>query len=140
MIVLIGAGVLGAWHTAVGAQGESGASVWDGVYTAAQAQRGKELYDGGCASCHGGDLDGLEVGPALIGGAFRWNWNATTLADLYDRIHKLMPPGAPEQFSEKEGADILAYVLSCNKMPAGETDLPTETDRLKMIRFDADKK
>jgi len=149
MVVLICVGVLGAWHTAVGAQpsaaavaaqGESGASVWGGVYTAAQAQRGKELYATGCVSCHGGDLDGVDEAPALSGGAFRSNWNGATLGDLYDRIHKSMPPEAPERFSAQEGADILAFILNCSKMPAGETELPTETERLKMIRFDAEKK
>src|ERR1700721_1956122 len=41
------------------------ASVWDGVYTAGQADRGKALYGKQCASCHGAGLDGSGQAPPL---------------------------------------------------------------------------
>ena len=37
---------------------EVGATVWDGVYTAAQAQLGAAAYREACASCHAEDLGG----------------------------------------------------------------------------------
>ena len=48
-------------------------SVWDGVYTDEQAKRGTPLYSQFCASCHGPDLTGGEMAPALAGGDFSSN-------------------------------------------------------------------
>ena len=33
-------------------------TVWDGVYTEAQAARGRSAYQQHCAECHGGSLEG----------------------------------------------------------------------------------
>ena len=49
-------------------------TVWSGVYTPEQAQRGEGLYAQGCARCHGFDLLGGEMAPALADGQFRSNW------------------------------------------------------------------
>ena len=42
-------------------------SVWDGVYTVEQANRGKGMYAEQCASCHGSELTGGEMAPPLAG-------------------------------------------------------------------------
>ena len=34
-------------------------SIWDGLFTEAQAARGQVVYTGTCAFCHGRRLDGL---------------------------------------------------------------------------------
>ena len=34
-------------------------TVWDGVYTREQAQRGEKLYEQECGRCHGDDLTGI---------------------------------------------------------------------------------
>ena len=39
--------------TMLQAQGKFGPSVWDGTFTAAQAQRGARVYADHCAECHG---------------------------------------------------------------------------------------
>jgi len=46
-------------------------SIWDGVYTSAQADKGKALFSDNCAKCHGGTLDGNDEIPALKGSHFR---------------------------------------------------------------------
>src|SRR3989442_10485004 len=53
-------------------------SVWDGVYSDEQAKRGAPLYSQYCASCHGPELMGGEMAPALAGGDFSSNWNGLT--------------------------------------------------------------
>src|SRR5580692_9097642 len=53
---------------------QTAASVRDGVYTAAQADRGKTLYAANCASCHGPMLDGSGAAPPLAGADFIGNW------------------------------------------------------------------
>src|SRR5262245_45606731 len=66
-------------------------SQWEGVYTVEQAQRGEPLYSQYCASCHGADLSGGEMAPALTGGEFASNWNDLSLGELFERMRISMP-------------------------------------------------
>ena len=59
-------------------------SVWSGVYTAAQADRGKAVYAGHCSRCHGDDLTGPLNYP-LAGERFMDHWEAHTLGHLFLR-------------------------------------------------------
>jgi mono/diheme cytochrome c family protein len=129
-------GALGAYGT-VAAQGEK--TQWDGVYTAEQAKRGEPLYQQYCASCHGPDLAGGEMAPGLTGGEFTANWNELTLGDLFERIRVSMPQNAPGSLSRQQNADIMAYILSKMNVPPGSTELPTQTEMLKEIKFLAQK-
>jgi mono/diheme cytochrome c family protein len=115
-------------------------SVWDGVYTDDQAKRGQPLYNKYCAACHGEQLTGGEDSPPLTGGAFLANWNGLTVGDLFERIRVSMPQDRPGRLTRQQNADVLAYLLSANQFPAGRTELPTETERLKQIRFEPPKK
>lgn len=111
-------------------------SVWDGVYTEEQAKRGEPIYKKECASCHGASLTGGESSPPLSGGVFFANWNGLTLGDLFERIRKTMPQTAPGKLTRQQNADVLAFMLSVNKFPAGKTELYRQTEMLKEIRFD----
>jgi cytochrome c len=111
-------------------------SVWDGVYTEEQARRGEPLYYHDCSSCHGEKLQGDDNSPALTGTDFVTDWNGLTLGKLFDKIRLTMPRDGPSQVSNPEKADILAYILSINKFPAGKTELQ-QGDALKEIRFEA---
>lgn len=115
-------------------------SVWDGVYTEEQANRGHDLYNQHCASCHADTLTGGEMSPPLAGGDFLSNWNGLTLGDLFERIRTTMPQDKPGKLSREVNADITAYILSFNKFPAGKTELPHATEFLKEIRIDSEKK
>jgi quinoprotein glucose dehydrogenase len=114
-------------------------SVWDGVYTQAQADRGKDAYNKSCASCHGDQLTGGEIAPALAGGDFISNWNGQTVGQLFDRTRTGMPPGEPAKVTRDAKVDIIAYILSYNKFPAGEQALPSQTAMMNTIRIDAEK-
>ena len=74
-------------------------SIWDGVYTDAQATRGKALYSESCASCHGGELTGGEMAPPLAGGEFMAGWDGLTIGDLFERVRISMPQNAPGSLS-----------------------------------------
>ncbi len=65
-------------------------SVWDGVFTAAQAERGRGFYLANCAECHGGNLEGGEK-QALKGDRFWADWQETTVDYMLGRISKNMP-------------------------------------------------
>jgi mono/diheme cytochrome c family protein len=114
-------------------------SVWDGVYTAEQAKRGEEMYRKECASCHGDTLVGGGGAAPLAGGTFLSNWNGLTVGDLFERIRKTMPQGTPGKLTRQQDADILAYLLSFNKFPAGKMELQKQPEFLKEIRFEATK-
>ena len=114
-------------------------TVWDGVYTEEQAKRGEALYEKQCSSCHGDKLAGRESAPPLTGGAFLANWNGLRLGDLFERIRKTMPQASPGKLTRQQNADILAYVLSFNKFPAGKTELYRQAEMLREIRFVSEK-
>lgn len=114
-------------------------SVWDGVYTEEQARRGEALYQQECALCHLATLTGGESAPPLAGADFLANWNGLTLGDLFERLRISMPPDQPERLTRQQKIEILAYMLSVNKFPAGPRELPRETYQLNQIRVDASK-
>ena len=113
-------------------------SVWDGVYTADQARRGKEVYARECASCHGPDLTGGESAPALAGPGFLSNWTTLTVGDLFERTRVSMPENDPGKLSRAQLADVVAYLLSANNFPEGKAELDKQTEVLKQIRIDAE--
>lgn len=114
-------------------------SVWDGVYTEEQSKRGEPIYHKECAACHGDMMTGGESAPPLTGGAFLANWNGLSVGDLFDRIRKTMPQSAPGRLTRQQDADILAFMLSMNKFPAGKTELYRQSEMLREIRFEAKK-
>ena len=114
-------------------------SVWDGVYSVEQAQRGNALYVQRCSACHGPELAGAEMAPPLAGGAFLSNWDGLTLGDLSERIRGSMPQDDPGTLSRQQVSDVLAFMLSAGRFPANKTDLPREAELLKQIKFQAAK-
>jgi mono/diheme cytochrome c family protein len=112
-------------------------SVWDGVYTQEHAKRGEAAYAEQCARCHRDDLIGGDSVPPLAGTEFLSTWNTKTIGDIFDRIRTTMPSDKPGTLTRKQGSDILAYLLSVNKFPAGNTELGTQSELLKQIQFDA---
>lgn len=129
----IGAGI--ALGTAIAVGASQGGSVWDGVYTAEQAQRGAQFYEQACAECHGADLSGGEMAPSLVGGEFVWAWNGLSVGELFERLRVSMPQGVPSRVSRQEKADILAFMLEMNGFPAGDRELADRTERLAGIDF-----
>ena len=119
--------------------GQPAASVWDGVYSEEQSGRGRALYGKECAGCHGSSLGGGETAPPLTGSAFMANWSGLSVGELFERIRLSMPEGRPGALSRQQNADILAYILSVNQFPAGKAELQKDTDRLKQIRFLAER-
>lgn len=113
--------------------GQAGAAAGDGVYSAAQAKRGEAIYQKQCVSCHGAALDGAGPYPALSGDEFLTKYEGQPTVTLYDMIQKLMPATAPGSLSRGDAADVLAYILSFDKFPAGKADLPSDEDSLKKL-------
>ena len=113
-------------------------SAKEGVYTTEQAGRGKTSYDQKCASCHGSMASVTpDMAPLLNDSGFQNLWKERSLAQLFERIRETMPQDKPNTLSAEETAALVAYILSGNQLPAGETALPTDLEVLKEIRVDA---
>ncbi len=137
-MTLLGMTALGA----VGARRVAAAdmkSQWDDVYSLEQAKRGEPLYADNCAACHGGDLTGGEMTPALIGFEFSANWDGLTLGDMFERIRVSMPQNDPNALTRAQKIDVLGFILYKGGYPAGQTELPSQTEVLKTISFLATK-
>jgi mono/diheme cytochrome c family protein len=117
----------------------SGRTVWDGVYTDAQAKRGAAIYVSHCQRCHADTLLGDGEATALTGPGFLGNWDGVALRELADRTRNTMPNDDPGTLSRQQTADVLAYLLNFNKFPAGDVELPTQAEVLAGIKFVATK-
>jgi mono/diheme cytochrome c family protein len=108
-------------------------TVWDSVYSTAQAARGETAYVNSCARCHGASLAGADQSPPLVGGAFLGNWNGLPLSDLHTRIKTTMPSDSVGILERQVVTDVIAYLLKANAFPEGARELPAEVDSLKDI-------
>ena len=120
---LVLAAALG-WPGGVAAQEQS---TWSGVYTDAQASRGKTVYDESCTVCHGDNLAGGELGPPLAGGAFLEFWEGLTLADVHQVMSISMPQDNPGSLEAAQYVDIIAYMLRTSEFPTGGDELSEDT-------------
>ncbi len=129
-------GLLILFASALAAQSTT-KSVWDGVYTEAQAKRGFSVYQQHCASCHGPSLEGGETAGPLVGPIFLSNWNGVTVGDMFERTRMSMPQDKPGTISRQNMADVLAFVFSQNDFPVGKAELARQAEMLKQIKFEA---
>jgi quinoprotein glucose dehydrogenase len=122
----------------VHAQSAAQHSVWDGVYTAAQADRGKAVYESHCSKCHGDDLGGKDEVPELSGAHFMADWQSQSLADLVQRIRSTMPLDNPGTLGGASTTDVVAFLLQQNGAPVGSAELPNDASMQSIIRIDAE--
>lgn len=123
----------GGTFPAAAVQEETASSTLDGVFTSAQARRGRRVYNQNCASCHGQQLRGGEMAPGVAGRDFIVFWTEIPVGSLFERIRMTMPEDGPGRLSDREYADVVAYMLDRNDYPAGETELPTDKAALDQI-------
>ncbi|MDR0788473.1 MAG: cytochrome c [Gemmatimonadota bacterium] len=107
------------------AQSAAGKTIWDGVYTTAQAERGKAVASQTCAGCHSPE-EWAE--PGFMGG-----WVGEHIGGLHSRLRLTMPANNPGFLTTQQYADIVAYMLSLNRAPAGTTELPATDEGLRAI-------
>jgi mono/diheme cytochrome c family protein len=118
---------------------ERNASIWDGVFTVAQARRGQNVYTGPCDRCHGYKLDGaaddpdMYPAPPVAGPKFLRKWDGRSLAALLEYLRVTMPANNPGYLSEQELADLIAYMLEVSGTPAGNEELQPEHGALARI-------
>jgi quinoprotein glucose dehydrogenase len=113
--------------------------IWDGVFTKAQAERGKAaLLKNGCNGCHGAELAG-DRGPALKGERFITDWENGPVDRLFVKIRETMPPLNAQQVPPAEKIDIVAYLLEVNGFPSGAAALnPDDLQNVQIVKRGAE--
>jgi quinoprotein glucose dehydrogenase len=110
--------------------GQAPRSVWDGVFTDAQAERGRVSYSANCSSCHGPDLGGGES-KSLRGERFWSDYKETTVDYVLGQISRNMPfsddGSLAGSLAASTYADIVAHILQTNGFPAGKEDLTRDS-------------
>ncbi len=110
-------------------------SVWDGVYTDAQATRGERTYGRSCEGCHGPDLTGdpvMEI-PALTTDTFMTSWNGRSVKDMVETVSRSMPKDKPGSLGAGAYIDVVSYLLQANTFPSGTRELPRAPEDLEHI-------
>ncbi len=97
------------------------------MYTETQARKGAEAYNKHCNACH--------TRAELSGKAFQSTWNGRTTFELFDYLRTTMPSDDPGRLSRGQYADIVAYLLQQNGMPAGPRRLSADPKQLELIRI-----
>jgi Cytochrome C oxidase, cbb3-type, subunit III len=137
---------LSASSTAVmAAPGQAGnAAAPNGVYTAAQAERGGAAYLRNCSRCHRTDLSGDEgltlngelyqtLGPSLKGTRFFADWGHGSANRLFRKIRDTMPPDFQSIVDDTTKIDIVAFLLHENGFPDGVQELTRDAETLEAI-------
>ena len=104
-----------------------------GWFSQSQVESGRLGYAANCQTCHGAQLQGTGA-PSLKGRSFDLLWNGKTLDDLYSYVHKQMPLGNPASLPAQEYADIVAFILAQNGLPAGPDKLTPTTPMNRVLR------
>jgi len=99
-------------------------TVWDGVYTEAQAARGTTAYGQSCAGCHALATEGKAP---LVGDPFWKSFAQKNVGYLLEFVSTYMPNGNPGSLTEPTYRDIVAVMLKSNGFPAGTTELGPST-------------
>lgn len=106
--------------------------IWQGVYSDAQAARGKKEFESACIRCHGADLGGVSA-PALKGDRFMQSFGNGSVDQLYLKIRDTMPPNFGTSISDDAKIDVVSYILQVNGYPAGARELPKAGDDLSGV-------
>ena len=108
--------------------------VWDGIFTTAQADAGKQSA-ARCQGCHGPELNGTDRAPALKGPAFLANWEDGSVNRLFVKVRDTMPPGNTDSLPPETKLNIVAHLLRENGFPGGTSELTANAETLDALQI-----
>ena len=95
-------------------------------FTREQVDRGNATYIQYCQICHGTTLANGQFGAPLRGSFFRNNWSGKSLGELVKYTYESMPPDNVMSLAPEQYAEVVAFILDANKVPA--SDMPISGD------------
>jgi mono/diheme cytochrome c family protein len=107
----------------MGAQAAQGRTVWDGVYTDAQAERATAIFGQTCANCHTLTSQGNRP---LSGDKFWEGFTQKSVGDLLTFVSTNMPNNNPGTLPAATYNDLVALILKSNGFPAGMDEVTPE--------------
>jgi mono/diheme cytochrome c family protein len=109
----------------VGAQSAkpAGPTVWDGVFTDAQADRAAGMFSQSCERCHTLAAQGTRP---LSGEKFWEGYTQKTVGDLLTFVKTNMPNGQGGSLPATTYNDLVALILKSNGFPSGKSELTPE--------------
>ena len=141
VFVLAAAMTTGALVVNAAAQDKGYKTIWDGIYTTEQADRGRSVYLRGCMGCHGRNLDETpgegQQGIALKGDAFIDRWREDSLEFFFNYVKNHVPRGSEgqvRQVTADQRRDLVAFLLRENGAKPGTT--PVSAEVVSGIRFE----
>lgn len=90
-----------------------------GIFTEAQAERGRSTFDDVCGACH--------TTSEFRGRAFLNGWGRRTVYSFYRTIRSTMPDDNPGGLDEQLYLDVSSYVLRLNGHSAGSSELTRDS-------------
>jgi mono/diheme cytochrome c family protein len=114
-------------------------TIWDGVYTQEQADRGAAVFRAPCGLCHGRRLNGapddsdMTPAPPLARDKFLRAWEGRSLGALFSYTLNTMPMANPGFLPEEDYLGIVAHMLATSGAAAGDTPLPLDVIELGHI-------
>jgi mono/diheme cytochrome c family protein len=124
MAAVVGVGLLVG--LAGSAQAPGPRTVRDGVFSAAQVERGREDFEAICMNCH-------EIAEFTGVGAYLEDVEGEPLWETFEYVWAEMPEDEPASLDPTEYAAILAYIFSVYGLPSGDSDLPIDRQSLEAI-------
>ncbi len=101
-----------------------GHTVQEGVFTHTQVDKGRTLFEEACADgCHIENLMGSGPTPNLRGEDFLLRWTDFSIAEFLELIRTTMPKDKTVRLTDTQYLSVIAYVLSVNGFPAGDSAL-----------------
>lgn len=100
-----------------------------GLFTEAQAVRGRSAFRGTCADCH--------YSSEFRDRQFQYKWGGRTVGDLYRSILENMPDDAPGSLPRQQYIDVVSYILQLNGFPAGASELTANSPAMGAVTLRA---
>jgi mono/diheme cytochrome c family protein len=89
-----------------------------GLFSQAQANRGRDQFRSMCTECH--------TAGEFSDQTFKVKWSRRSVGDLFEFIHTAMPDDAPGILTEAQAIDLVSYILSMNGFEPGSRQMQAD--------------
>ena len=103
------------------------------TFTEQQVAQGHKIYREHCQVCHGTSLANGQFGTPLRGAFFQYRWKGKSLGELLQFTYESMPPEQVKSLTRAQYAQVIAFILEANELPAGSQPLSENVATLDQV-------